>query len=528
MREREPRYHLPSFELFPEKISFPWPAGLREGRSCDLVLINAPFRPYSKRERRGYVPNSPLGEGYILAVATETGKNCGLIDGEGLGLTPEEIIEATNDVQPEYIGINLFSPITEFTMSLIKELKPRSKIIVGGPHASICPEDVLARETDVSIVVVRGEGEEIVKEILEGRPVDKIKGISFRRGEEIVHNPGREFIRGLDDLPFVNRDFLEVDPYKRDDYVVSSISTSRGCPYQCTFCAGPELSGRMVRFRSMRNVVREIKELVESRYRVNYFRFIDDCFLLGKNRAGEFLDELEKEDLMSWFHWDALIRADTVLEFSDETLLNFKKSGVEFLSMGIETSDPKRLEAIQKDITLKEIERAVERCASFDIPVKGFFILGFPGETEEDMWWTINFALNLRQKGLAMATFNELHPYPGTPIWFELLKEDWTPQELANYQYVNLTEPGDEESTGRYLRERGKHFTGLRRNISEVPPERLREILKEAILAFGPSSIPFYERRFMRLLRIPHWVKLRLARSEKARVHLSSHRQENI
>jgi len=491
--EREPRYCLPSFEVFEDKKFFPWPAGLNEGSPCDLLLINAPFRP--EERDRDYIPNSPLGLGYILTVASAAGKNCGLIDGEGLGLTPEKVAQAANDIQPEYVGINLFSPIVKTTLELVAELRPRSSIILGGPHASICSEEVLARESAVPIVVVRGEGEVTVKEILEGRPVDKIEGISYRKGEKIIHNPGREFIKDLDSLPFVNRDFFEVDPYKRDGYVVSSVSTSRGCFYQCTFCAGPVLSGRMVRFRSMSNVIREIKELVESQYAVNYIRFTDDCFLLGKNRAKEFLNELEKEDLMGRFRWDALIRADTILGFSDEILKNLKKSGVEFLSMGIETSDPKRLEAIQKGITLEETERAVERCANYDIPVKGFFILGFPGETEEDMWWTVNFALNLRKQGMAMATFNELRPYPGTAIWFELLEEGWKPQELANYQYVSLSLPEDEKSVNQYLRERGKHFTGLRRSISAVPPQKLREILREAILAFGPSGIPFYEGR---------------------------------
>lgn len=179
-----------------------------------------------------------------------------------------------------------------------------------------------------------------------------------------------------------------------------------------------------------------------------------------------------------------MIRADAILRFSDETMKGLKETGALFMAIGVETGSERRMEKIKKGVTKDQVRATVQKAVKYGIEPKGFFMIGYPGEDESEMWETINFARELRKLGLTRATFNEIRPYPGTVMYNELLNEGWTEDELNAYQYIDLVRDEDDDQSKKHLLERSKNFTSLERSISLVQPQRVREILREAILEF--------------------------------------------
>lgn len=445
----------------------------------DILFVNSPMRAYDSKER-DYTSISPLGEGYIATYLNERGFKARVLDAEGLVLSPQEIIDGINQVNPRWVGFNIYSPIANLVKGIIREVG-RKNIVVGGSQATLKPNDTL-EERAISIVV-RGDAEEIMEEILLEKPLRDIRGISYRVRDSVCHNEQREQIQDLGKLPILDRGLFPVDPWDENGHRFSTVLTSRGCIYQCTFCAGPELARRKIRFRPMESVGEEVQDLIENQ-NVDFVRFMDDFFLVNEARSQLFIDVMRKSGLVGKFQWDAMIRADAVLRFSDEIMKGLKETGALFMAMGIETGNEERMANIRKGVTKNQVREAVQKLVKYGIEPKGYFMIGYPSEDEAEMWETINFARELRELGLTRATFNEIRPYPGTAMYNELLNQGWTEDELNAYQYVDLVKDTDDGQPKKHLLERGKNFTTLKRGISHVQPERVKEILREAILEF--------------------------------------------
>ncbi len=233
----------------------------------------------------------------------------------------------------------------------------------------------------------------------------------------------------------------------------------------------------------MESVGNEVHNLIENQG-VDFVRFMDDFFLVNEARSQQFIEVMRKKGLVGKFQWDAMIRADAVLRFPDETMKGLKETGALFMAMGIETGNEERMATIKKGVTKNQVREAVRKLVKSGIEPKGYFMIGYPGENESEMWETINFARELRGLGLIRATFNEIRPYPGTAMYNELLNQGWTEDELNDYQYVDLVKDTDDGQPKKHLLERSKNFTALKWGISHVQPERVKEILREAILEF--------------------------------------------
>lgn len=372
----------------------------------------------------------PLGIGYLSSYLKSKGYDCEIVDGLNLNLTDGEIVKRCKEA--DIVGISVLSYYFLQAISLSKKLKKAGKIVViGGPHASALPELTL-RETGADFVVV-GEGEQtfykLVNEIAEGK-IDKKK--KNRRGE---------FVKDLSSLPFP--DWKQIDPriYQKaphggvvKSFPVAPILTTRGCPYECTFCASPELWKRSIRYRKPEEVVKEIKYLVNN-FGVKEIHIEDDNFTLKREHAEKVCKLILKEKIKVDWATPNGIRADKV----DLKLLQLmKKAGCYFVAFGIESGNQEILNNVAKHSDLETIKKAVGLAHKVGLITQGFFIFGLPGETKETIKETINFAKSLP---LDKAQFLMLDIIPGSVLWKELKFDKKVNWYLDSFHEVSWCPP---------------------------------------------------------------------------------------
>jgi radical SAM superfamily enzyme YgiQ (UPF0313 family) len=389
----------------------------------------------------------PLGLGYLAAYLKQAGFSAEIIDGLNRGLGAAEITRLCAGA--DLVGINCYSAYYPQVIQLGRALKQAGKVVViGGPHPTFLPEETL-RETGADYIVL-GEGEETLKELacaLDNRlPIEKIPGL-FSSGSGSAK---RDFITDLDCLPFP--DWQQIDPrvYKKAPhsgvvrrFPVAPITSSRGCPYSCSFCASPQFWQRKIRFRSARNVVDEI-EFLAKRFRVREIHFEDDNLTLKREHVANICEEILRRGIkVSWATPNG-IRADTL----DVELMNLmKRSGCYQLAFGIESADEGILKHAGKEAGLEAMERAIRIARKAGIMTQGFFIFGLPGETPQTIRSTIKYA---RDSLLDKAQFLLLDIFPGSRLWDELAGQfnpDW---QRRSYQQVSWVPLG---LTAEYLQQ---------------------------------------------------------------------------
>jgi len=290
----------------------------------------------------------------------------------------------------------------------MKTANPKLKIAFVGPPVTTSPDKAL-NECDAIDFVCRREFDYSVVEFAEGKPLEEILGISFRKNGRVVHNPDRPQIQDLDALPDVT------DVYKRDLdvtrynvpfllYPFVSLYSTRGCPAQCTFCLWPQtLSGHAWRKRSSDRVAREMAKAKEYWPNVKEFFFDDDTFNIQKARTVELCAKLKPLKLT----WSCTSRVTT----DYETLKAMRDAGCRLLIVGYESGDQQILKNIKKGATIERARDFTRDCHKLGLVVHGDFILGLPGETRETIRNTINFAKALDVETIQVSL---AHAYPGT------------------------------------------------------------------------------------------------------------------
>ncbi|HEC64288.1 MAG TPA: radical SAM protein, partial [bacterium] len=256
---------------------------------------------------------------------------------------------------------------------------------------------------------IRGEGENNLPELIHSiesgneESIERIKGVCYKGEEEISCNP-LELITELDSIPFPNYDKFELNRYSsfpKHLYIL----TSRGCPFNCIYCSIGFIMGRKFRARSPKNVVDEIEHM-STKYGTSFFEFRDDNFAFDVKRAKQICERIISKDLN--IKWCADIRVDRI----DEELVGLmKESGCIRLDIGIESTNNEILRNLRRDMTREQIERGISLIKKHKIPIKGYFIIGFPEETCKDAISSLEFAI---RKDLDEVSFYMLIPYPGT------------------------------------------------------------------------------------------------------------------
>jgi len=383
------------------------------------ILLVLPPSPSALKSVLG-VGGVPLGLGYI-ASALEHEHDVKIIDAITCDYDVRKLRDAIERFDPDVVGVSSTTPAiygAYDVAGLAKEVNPNCTTILGGPHPTFAAHEIM-EECEYVDVVVRGEGEETIKEVVGeldgngGGSLKEVKGITFREGKRIIDTENRPLIKNLDEVPFPAYHLMPMNSYRFRGKRFGAVITSRGCPFRCTFCSSSQLYGKTWRARSPENIVQELRVLTED-YGVKEIEFLDDTFTLDKNRAKKFCDMLMKEGVD--ISWSCSSRVDTM---DKEVAKKLKGAGCHTVYVGVESGSQRTLNLIQKGITLSQVERAIKTIKEAGLGTLCSFIIGIPGETKKAIERTIEFAKKLSPN---FAQFTICTPFPGTRL-FEMAKE---------------------------------------------------------------------------------------------------------
>ena len=361
----------------------------------------------------------PLGLAYLAAVLERDGYTCRIIDANALGLTTAQVMaQVPSDVKLVGLYVNSFSyDSAKALATAARAVCPESTVVLGGPLASAIPEQLL--EEMPCDGVVRGEGEDAVAAMMAnmsaGRPAfdGSVPGAVYRDevcGEVVQVPPKR--ITDLDRLPFPAYHLLPpLRTYKSRvrKTPMAAMVTTRGCPYQCSFCS-QDVFQRRVSYRSPQNVLAEIDHLVGN-FGVRQIDVLDDNFALKRERVDAILDGLIDRGYDLVLNLQLGVRPELL---DDALLAKMKQAGVYKLGFGIESADPDVLRLARKGLDLQKTTEVVRSAKRLGLITYGFFIVGLPGETEEAFQRTLDFA---RRTDFDVANFCMAVPFIGTELY---------------------------------------------------------------------------------------------------------------
>ncbi len=377
-----------------------------------------------------------------LAYPTGMLEGARLLDAPSHHVSAEETIRIAQDY--EFLVLYTSTPGFPGDIRLVQTMKdanPKLKVAFVGPHVTVLPEQSLKICSAIDFVC-RKEFDYSVVEFAQGKPLDEILGISFRKNGAVVHNPDRPQLQDLDSLPHVT------DIYKRDldvrrynvpfllnPYV--SLYTTRGCPAQCTFCLWPQTtSGHAWRKRSTDDVAREMAKVKEYWPYVKEYFFDDDTFNIQKARTVELCAKLKPLKLT----WSCTSRVTTDFE----TLKAMKDAGCRLLIVGYESGDAQILKNIKKGATLERARQFTKDCHKLGLVIHGDFIMGLPGETHQTIENTIRFAKELDVETIQVSV---AHAYPGTELYEYATKNGFIANDIkmvdeGGHQLAHIQYPG--------------------------------------------------------------------------------------
>lgn len=365
----------------------------------------------------------------------------------------DDLINKFNEFKPDIVGITFTTPLFSEAKRIakkLKELNPKVILVCGGVHTSSMPADTL-KESLFDIGVV-GEGDDTIVEIAQNKPWEIIKGIVYRKGNEIMVNQPRDLIQSLDSLAMPAWNLYEIHKYHSSKLTsrknpVGAIETSRGCVFGCIYC-NKSIFGRRFRFKSPERVLAEIEYMLNKGF--NEIHVWDDNFVTNLDRAKKVCKMIIEKKLK--FSWCLAcgVRVDCV---DKEFLELAKKAGCYAVYFGVETGDAEIMKRIDKGITLDKARIAFKLAKESDLETVGFFMIGLPGETIESMEKTINFATEL-DPDYAKVTITV--PYPSTKLYSYLEEKgliknrDWDKYNFHTPSKVYDHETLDWETLNRY------------------------------------------------------------------------------
>ncbi len=380
------------------------------------VLLIYPFFRRSLDRSRFRFP--PLGPAYVAASLQEAGHAVQLLDCSFLHR--KEALRQALTADAEVVGVYCMATMTEDCLWFAERLRGHCKLLVAGGPLPTCDPGAFLEHFDV---VVRGEAEQTMRELLSAHEADSdvgaVPGVVTRatagaRGSGAAGAaflPPRAFVQELDQIPFPARDLLPNEEYirfgkQKYGFSITTVMSTRGCPYACDFCSNV-VFGESYRERSAENVVDEIEAALGLGY--DRISFADDVFTLNARRVLDICAEIDRRGLR--FAWECLGRVDT---FDHATALAMKQAGCFRIFFGIESGNDRILKLMNKQITTGQAREAVESAHRAGLEVGAFFILCYPGETDDTVLETLRFAttLPLDYLGLTMP-----YPLPGTTLF---------------------------------------------------------------------------------------------------------------
>lgn len=369
----------------------------------------------------------PLGIAYIASNLEKNGIKVKILDSPTLNLTEEQIVKEAKKFRPDFVGISVTMQSYKIACGNLKALKkilPRAKFVFGGPIVTFESEKIMKECKDIDLCV-RGEGEETMAELIKAvtakKCLENVQGLTFRKGKKLILNKDRPLTPNLDSLPFPAWHLLPMEKYRGSADLgggkpFTTVIATRGCIFRCRFCAAT-IMWKGQRRRSINNVLNEIEYLVR-KYKIRFLHFPDDLLLAKKAYANEFCLGMISRKLNK-IKWSCNGRVNLM---DMELLKSLKKAGCVCVFYGIESGKQKILDSIDKNVTLKQIEKAVKMTHKAGLRVSGSLLVGYPGETKKTIEQTANFAIKLN---LDYASFHIVVPYPGTPLYNDCKKNNW-------------------------------------------------------------------------------------------------------
>ena len=384
--------------------------------------------------------------------------------------SPDVLADIAREFRPDVVGISALTMEARglhHAAATVKAMCPDCRVVAGGPHPSVFYEQTLA-DAHIDCVVL-GEGEITFKELVQAfeqrSDFHAVKGIAFRDGQSIRKTAPREFIQNPDTIPFPAWDLIDPDAYYRvcgetplGRRRYMAMFTSRACPYRCTYCQ--TLFGKGFRPRSPENVLEEI-DLLHRRYGIEWLDIEDDIFNHDPRRVDRICDMIIERGYRIRMAFPNGLRSDRL---EKQTLDKLHAAGTRLIAFAVESGSDRIQTLIRKNLQIAKVREAIAHAASLGIFCVGFFMMGFPTETERDMEATVRFAVRSR---LHVADFLIVVPFEGTDIFEESRKK--LENRLVDFDDYN------------YMRSRF--------NLSVVPDAGLTRILRKASRQFYLNPI---------------------------------------
>ena len=458
----------------------------------NILLI----QPYAEMSQCN---SPPVGLLYLAAaLRSQEGNAIKVID---LRLDKASIQSRFDEVlafRPDVVGVTAMSIESEVMAGIFEflaaKLPARPFFVVGGSHATSFPESAAAvPHVDCAVM---GEGErtlvDLVRSLKEKTPLEEVKGIVFSRQGRLVRTPPRDLIANMDELARPAWDLIDLEKYflhpnfhdsRGNKKRVLPIFTSRGCPFRCAYCL--HIMGPGFRARSAENVMEEIRYL-RNTYHIEELHIEDDIFNFNRERALKILQAIVSENLGLDICFPSGLKGDLLKK---EDLPLYRKAGVYLVCFGIESGSDRILALVGKRQSLEKINAIIADCIRVGIGTHGFFMIGFPGETEEEIRRTIEFA---RRSRLVTANFSMVKLFPGTELFEKFGKGLPRPKSGSAFAFdlvgTNLSEVSDERLMQlRALAYRRFYFK----------PRRILDVWR-----FTPNKVNLFKKNLFSVLKL--------------------------
>ncbi|MBC2716318.1 MAG: radical SAM protein [Desulfobacteraceae bacterium] len=398
----------------------------------------------------------PLGLAMLATFLNKKGYKAKLADMQGEYLTDEALKRILVTYKPELVGITAMTPTVHRAIKIAgisKTSLPSVPVVMGGVHPTVDPESILT--TEVVDYVIRGEGECSFLNLLSNHlvPTTEMTGISWKnRDGSVIITDKSPLIKNLNILPVPDYTLFPVETYidytsKLRGIRAISMMISRGCPYQCSFCAVSETMGSSFRILEPEKAAQQMIDLCK-KFDLEGVWFKDSIFNLNPKWTISFAKYLILQK--NPYKFQINTRIDLIREKEIELL---KKSGLTQIDLGIEAGTEKSLKRLNKKITLEQIRSAVKLLKQKNIDISGFFMIGIPGEDEADIQCTFDLVRDLKLNKASVSIFT---PLPGSKLYQEIMSENDACRDLKFYET--------------------HHFTETKKSYCHVPLKRLKEL----------------------------------------------------
>ncbi len=465
-----------------------------------ILLATLSIEPASRFE---YNPNTAysIGLAYIYSVLEKEGHEVKLLflNNYDEDFSEKKFFECYEKFKPEIVGFQIFSMNRISTFKAIEKLKicfPYTRIIIGGIHTSVMYKQIVEKYPHVIAVI--GEGEYTVSELIKAfesnATLENVDGIAFYKNGQVVQTKPRELIYDLDSIPFPKHEvFFDNEPNR----TIGHIITSRGCPYDCSFCCLKVISKRQYRKREITNVVKEIKYLKQKYSRLKHIQMHDDTFLLDNSRVIQFCKMVIDENLDLTFECSARVKP-----ISSEMFYWMERAGFTKIMFGLETGSEKLLKSIHKNVSKNDVIHLFETLKPFKFAITTFLMCGFPGESNRTISETINLVQTTQRIHYNwIAGVGKLWVYPGTEV-YDLMKKAgqidndfWLSEKPVPYYTVEHKFEKLVEFENRIMdsvaRDRILTLRGFKNHFLKMPIVIIKHILqnKEIVTAVIGTSL---------------------------------------